>query len=260
MCIRDRCRNGRWTLDLQRLLDAAEGCKMVMVNSPSNPTGWVMPQSDWRTLLAFCRQRGIWLVSDDAYQRLVYDDDVTLGRGETAQATGLLGEVDANDRFISANTFSKTWTMTGWRLGWLVAPPGFIAQLAKIIEFNTSCAPSFVQRAGIAAVQQGGPLAAATREALRMNRDALLAGLTRLPGVEVGRPQGAMYAFLRLPGSEDSMAFARRLVRDTGVALAPGVAFGPEGEGWLRWCFASGLPLLEQGIARVSAYLERSGR
>ncbi len=249
------CRNGRWTLDLQRLLEAARGAKMVVVNSPNNPTGWVMPQADWRELLGFCRQHGQWLVSDDAYERLVYDPEFTCGHGAEARAPGVLGEVDDDDRYISANTFSKTWTMTGWRLGWLVAPTAFVAQLAKIIEFNTSCAPTFVQHAGVAAVQGGDALVADTRDKLRARRDALLEGLSHLPGVEVGRPAGAMYAFLRAPGSDDSMAFARRLVRDTGVALAPGVAFGPEGEGWLRWCFASGEPLVREGVARLARWL-----
>jgi aspartate/methionine/tyrosine aminotransferase len=249
------CRDGRWTLDLQRLLDAAHSAKVVCVNSPNNPTGWVMAQADWRELLAFCRRHGVWLVSDDAYERLVFDPEVTLGDGATQRATGLLGEVEAGDRFVSANTFSKTWSMTGWRLGWMVAPEAFVAQLAKIIEFNTSCAPPFVQRGGIAAVRDGDALVAATRERLRAQRDVLLAGLSAIPGVEVGRPAGAMYAFLRAPGSEDSVAFARRLVRETGVALAPGVAFGPEGEGWLRWCFASSEPVLREGLQRLARWV-----
>jgi aspartate aminotransferase len=248
-------RDGRWTLDLQRLLEAAQGAKIVVVNSPNNPTGWVMPQADWRDLLTFCRRHGVWLVSDDAYERLVYDPEVTLGQGDTLRATGVMGEVEPDERVISANTFSKTWSMTGWRLGWMVAPEAFVAQLAKIIEFNTSCAPPFVQRGGIVAVREGDALVAATRERLRARRDLLLAGLAAIPGIEVGRPAGAMYAFLRVPGGDDSVAFARRLVRETGVALAPGVAFGPEGEGWLRWCFASSEPVLAEGAARLARWL-----
>jgi aspartate/methionine/tyrosine aminotransferase len=249
------CRDGRWTLDLQRLLEAARGARAVVVNSPNNPTGWVMPQADWRELLAFCRRHGVWLVSDDAYERLVYDAELAQGDGVTRRATGVLGEVDPDDRVISANTFSKTWSMTGWRLGWMVAPVGFVNQLAKMIEFNTSCAPPFVQRAGVVAVRDGDALVAATRERLHARRDLLLAGLAAIPGIEVGRPAGAMYAFLRAPGSDDSVAFARRLVRETGVALAPGIAFGLEGEGWLRWCFASGEPILREGVARLARWL-----
>ena len=149
------CRNGAWSLDLQKLLDAATpDTRLVLVNSPNNPTGWTMPQRDWDALLAHCRRHGIWLVSDDAYERLVFDAALTID----GHAPGVLAAIDDDDRVISANTFSKSWTMTGWRLGWLVAPKGFIAQIGKVIEFNTSCAPTFVQQAGIVAVRDGESL------------------------------------------------------------------------------------------------------
>ncbi len=243
------CTAGRWTLDLQRLLDAAApGTRAVIVNSPNNPTGWVLPQDDWNTLLAHCRRHGIWLVADDAYERLIFDG--------AEHAPGVLGQVDPDERFISANTFSKSWTMTGFRLGWLVAPRGFIAQFAKMVEFNTSCAPTFIQRAGIAAIGQGDALIAATRAGLQETRDALVAQLARLPGVECARPDGAMYLFFRVAGrSDDSLDFAKRLVVSVGLGLAPGVAFGPEGEGYLRWCFASQRRLIDAGVTRLARFL-----
>ena len=152
------CHAGRWSLDLQRLLDAATpGTRMVLVNAPNNPTGWTMPRADWVALLEHCRRHGIWLVSDDAYERIVFDPALTAN----GHAPSVLDLVDADDRYISANTFSKSWTMTGWRLGWMVAPREFIAQVGKVIEFNTSCAPPFVQQAGIVAVRDGEPLVAA---------------------------------------------------------------------------------------------------
>jgi len=243
------CQAGRWTLDLQRLLDAAPpGTRAVIVNSPNNPTGWVLPQDDWDALLAHCRRHGIWLVADDAYERLVYDG--------SAHAPGVLREIDADERFISANTFSKTWTMTGFRLGWLVAPRGFIANFAKMVEFNTSCAPTFIQRAGIAAIAHGDGLIAETRARLQDSRDALVAQLARLPGIECAPPEGAMYLFFRIAGrSGDSLAFAKRLVTSVGLGLAPGVAFGPEGEGYLRWCFAAQRRLIDDGVARLGRFL-----
>lgn len=245
------CRAGRWTLDLQQLLDAAPaGTRAVIVNSPNNPTGWVMPQDDWDALLAHCRRHGIWLVADDAYERLVFDG--------AAHAPGVLAQVDPDERYISANTFSKTWTMTGWRLGWLVAPRGFIADFAKIVEFNTSCAPTFVQRAGIAAIEHGAALIAETRQRLRDSRDALVTQLARLPGVECAPPEGAMYLFFRLAGrSDDSLTCAKTLVREFGLGLAPGVAFGAEGEGCLRWCFAARRHLIDDGVARLADFLAR---
>jgi aspartate/methionine/tyrosine aminotransferase len=243
------CRAGHWTLDLQRLLDAApSGTRAVIVNSPNNPTGWVLPQDDWDALLAHCRRHGIWLVADDAYERLVYDG--------SAHAPGVLREIDPDERFISANTFSKTWTMTGFRLGWLVAPRGFIANFAKMVEFNTSCAPTFIQRAGIAAIEGGDGLIAETRARLQDARDALVAQLARLPGVECAPPEGAMYLFFRIARrSDDSLAFAKRLVTSVGLGLAPGVAFGPEGEGYLRWCFAAQRRLIDEGVARLARFL-----
>lgn len=249
------CRGGRWSLDLQKLLDAARpGTRAVFVNSPGNPTGWVMPQADWLALREHCRRHGIWLVSDDAYERLVYDPALMLD----GHATGLLGSIESDERFISANTFSKTWTMTGWRLGWLVAPAAFIRDFGKLVEFNTSCAPPFVQRAGIAAITQGEDLVTATVARLQRSRDLLVRRLAELPRVELSSPPGAMYLFFRLPGrSDDSLAFAKRLVTEAGLGLAPGMAFGPEGEGYLRWCFAATEQLIERGVERLAAALRR---
>ncbi|MGE5160345.1 MAG: pyridoxal phosphate-dependent aminotransferase [Betaproteobacteria bacterium] len=248
------CHAGRWTLDLQRLLDAATpGTRMVLVNAPNNPTGWTMPRADWLALLAHCRRHGIWLVSDDAYERIVFDPALTAN----GHAPSVLDLVDADDRYISANTFSKSWTMTGWRLGWMVAPREFIAQVGKVIEFNTSCAPPFVQQAGIVAVRDGEPLVAATVARLRASRDLLVRELAALPGVEVAPPPGAMYLFFKVDGfSGDSLAFAKRLVAEAGLGIAPGVAFGPEGEGYLRWCFAASEALLLQGAERLRAFLK----
>jgi aspartate/methionine/tyrosine aminotransferase len=249
------CHAGVWSLDLQRLLDAASpATRMVLVNSPNNPTGWTLPQRDWDALLAHCRQHGIWLVSDDAYERLVFEPGLTID----GHAPGVLAQLDDEDRVISANTFSKTWTMTGWRLGWMVAPRSFVAQIGKVIEFNTSCAPSFVQRAGIVAIRDGDALIAQTVARLHASRDLLARELAALPGVEVAPPPGAMYLFFRIAGrSEDSLAFAKRLVAESGLGIAPGVAFGPEGEGYLRWCFAASDDLLRQGVERLRAFLAR---
>lgn len=243
---------GRWSLDLDRLLDAARGARAVIVNSPNNPTGWTMPQDQWDALLAFCRRHGLWLVADDAYERLVYDG--------SAHAPGVLAAVDADERFISANTFSKSWSMTGWRLGWLVAPRRFIANFAKLVEFNTSCAPPFVQRAGVLALRDGEALVRETVVRLARARDLLARRLAALPGVEAAPPPGAMYLFFRIPGrSDDSLSFAKELVTRVGLGLAPGIAFGPEGEGYLRWCFAATEALIEEGVRRLQDFL-RSAR
>ena len=244
---------GVWSLDLDRLLDAAKESRAIVINSPNNPTGWTMPQAQWDQVLAFCRKHGIWIVSDDAYERLVFDRATSTVTGGRIHSTGVLAQVDADERYISANTFSKSWSMTGWRLGWLVAPRGFIANFAKLVEFNTSCAPPFIQRAGIVALRDGDALIEQTAQRLQRARDLLVNRLRELPGVEAAAPGGAMYLFFRIRGrSDDSLAFAKHLATEGGLGLAPGIAFGPEGEGYLRWCFAATEPLIEEGVRRLA--------
>jgi aspartate/methionine/tyrosine aminotransferase len=237
-----------WTLDLQKLIDALKpGTKALYLNSPNNPTGWTIPREAQAAVLEHCRRHGIWIFADDAYERLYY--------GAGGVAPSFLAAADAGDRIVSANTFSKSWLMTGWRLGWLVVPPGLTADLGKLIEYNTSCAPVFVQRAGLAALQDGEPVVARTLERLRHAREYLCGALQSIPKVRIALPAGAMYAFLGIEGVSDSLAFCKRLVREQGLGLAPGAAFGPEGEGYVRWCFAAGEERLADGVRRLAASL-----
>ena len=243
-----------WTLDLDRLLAAlTPGTRAVYINSPNNPTGWTIGAEAQRTLLAHCRRHGIWIVADDAYERLYYD-----GVRQDVAAPSFLDLADPDDRIVSTNTFSKSWLMTGWRLGWVVAPAAIVPDLAKLLEYNTSCAPTFVQRAGIVAVTRGDDVIAHTVERFRRARDFLDAHLRAMPGIETAAAPGAMYAFFRVDGVNDSLAFCKRLVAEAGLGLAPGIAFGPEGEGFLRWCFASSEPRLADGVARLQQFLSRA--
>ncbi|MGQ0545033.1 MAG: pyridoxal phosphate-dependent aminotransferase [Betaproteobacteria bacterium] len=237
-----------WKLDLDELLDAlTPGTRAVYVNSPNNPTGWTISREDQQAILAHCRRHGIWIVADDAYERLYY--------GEGGLAPSFLDISEPEDRVIGANTFSKSWLMTGWRLGWLVVPPGVAADLAKLIEYNTSCAPVFVQRAGIAAVKEGEPVIAHSRARFRRARDSLVKELETIEGIDVSPPPGAMYLFFCVRGMTDSLAFCKQLLRKTALGLAPGSAFGPEGEGFVRWCFASSEARLAEGAARLRKFL-----
>ena len=233
-----------WALNMEKLLTAlTPGTRALYLNSPNNPTGWTISREEQKTILEHCRRHGIWILADDAYERLYF--------GKGGVAPSFLDAMQGDDRLISTNTFSKSWLMTGWRLGWLVVPPSLVADLGKLIEYNTSCTPIFVQRAGIAAVTEGERVIEHTRERFRRARDFLVAGLRELPKVEVAVPDGTMYVFLRVKGMTDSLAFCKRLVREQGLGLAPGSAFGPEGEGFLRWCFAAGIDKLADGIARL---------
>jgi aspartate/methionine/tyrosine aminotransferase len=237
-----------WKLPLDRLLSALKpGTKALYLNSPNNPTGWTVTQAELEAILGRCRRHGIWIFADDAYERLYYGDE--------GIAPSLLNLSETEDRVISANTFSKSWLMTGWRLGWLAVPPGLTADLGKLIEYNTSCAPVFVQRAGLAALKEGEPVIARTRYRFRKARDFLIKNLLEIPRVKVAVPTGTMYAFFKVEGVKDSLAFCKELVRDTGLGLAPGSAFGPEGEGFVRWCFAASEEKLADGVARLKKFL-----
>jgi aspartate/methionine/tyrosine aminotransferase len=238
-----RPREGRWTLDLEALCAAVTAhTRVLLVNAPNNPTGWTLTRDEQRAILEHCRHTGTWIVADEVYERLYY--------GDAPCAPSFLDIATDEDRLVVAQSFSKSFLMTGWRLGWLVLPRGHLDAIGKLIEFNTSCAPVFVQRGALAALQIAPDFVPTLVERLRDCRDRLVGGLAALPGVEVASPPGGMYAFFRVRGQDDSLAFAKRLVEHHSLGLAPGVAFGDEGEGWLRWCFASRDP---QRLAKALA-------
>ncbi len=245
--VRLRLLDGRWRIGLDELLAAlTPDTRMVMLNAPANPTGWMLTAPEQAVLLAHCRRHGIWILADDVYERIVFEGRV---------APGFLEIAEPEDRVLSVNSFSKGWAMTGWRLGWITAPPALMPALGKMMEFNTSCAPEFVQRAGIAALEQGEPVVAATVARYRARRDLAAELLGAMPGVRVPCPEGAMYAFLSVEGCTDSLALARALLREAGVGLAPGRAFGPVGEGCLRLCFAVEEATLREACGRIARFL-----
>ena len=236
-----------WRLDLDRLLAAVTpATRVLLLNAPNNPTGWALTRAEQQALLAHCRRTGTWIVADEVYDR------VWFGAGRAAPSFSDISMPD--DRLIVVHSFSKSFLMTGWRLGWLLLPAGHLDAVGKLIEFNSSCAPVFVQRGGLQALAMADALVPPLVARLRAGRDALCPALAALPGVQSATPDGGMYAWFRVPGADDSLAFAKHLVADHGLGLAPGAAFGPEGEGWLRWCFAS------QDTARLLAGVDRLQR
>lgn len=238
-----------WQLDLDALLTALRpGTRALLINSPNNPTGWVMTADDQRAVLEHCRQRGIWIVTDDVYERYYYD--------HSECAPSFLDIADANDRVISCNSFSKAWLMTGWRIGWIVVPRPLLQEIGKLIEFSTTCTPGFLQHAALHALEHGEAVIARTVARLKQSRNLLATRLAQVPGVQLAAPSpGAMYSFFRVDGVTDSLAFCKQLVAEGGLGLAPGAAFGPEGEGFLRWCYASTPERIELGVERLSRYL-----
>jgi len=242
--------SGAWRLDIQHLLDAVTpGTRVLLVNAPNNPTGWTLTRAEQQAILDHCRRTGTWIVADEVYERIWF--------GEGNAAPSFLDIAQPDDRVAVVNSFSKSFLMTGWRLGWLVLPSGpYMDAMGKLIEYNTSCAPVFAQRAGLAALRTADTSVPELVGRLRQCRDTLIDGLRGLPGVTVSAPLGGLYAFLRLEGQGDSLALAKRLVTDARIGLAPGAAFGDEGEGWLRWCFASRDPArLTEGVQRLARVL-----
>ncbi len=241
-----RPRDGAWQLDVDELLAVVTpATRVLLVNGPNNPTGWAPTRAEQQRVLEHCRRTGTWIVADEVYERIWFG-------GERA-APSFLDIAAPDDRLIVAHSFSKSFLMTGWRLGWLVLPSGHLDAAGKLLEFNSSCAPVFVQRGGQAALALAEDFVPGLVARLKACRDRLVAGLQALSGVSVASPPGGLYAFLRVDGQDDSLAFAKRLVAEHGLGLAPGAAFGPEGEGWLRWCFASRDPArLDLGLARLA--------
>ena len=245
--------NGAWRLDLDALRAAiTPGTKLLVVNAPNNPTGWTLTREEQAAILAHCRSTGTWILADEVYERLYYAGDTANGA-----APSFLDVAEPEDRLIVTHSFSKSFLMTGWRLGWLVLPPALTHTVGKLIEFNTSCAPVFVQRGATVAMQRTEEVTPGQVAHLRQCRDTLVPLLEAVPGVSVATPKGGMYAFFRIEGHDDCLALAKALVREAGLGLAPGSAFGDEASGWLRWCFASrDVGRLGEGVERLRGWLK----
>jgi aspartate aminotransferase len=241
-------RGDRFVLDLDRVREAIDAdTRLIVVNSPSNPTGWVITEDEQRALAEIAERHDVVLLADEVYERLVYD-----GR---AIAPSFARVVTNRDRLIVINSFSKTYNMTGWRLGWAQTSARTITAMCKAAEFMTSNPAAMVQQAGIAALRDGEPYVAELREHYRQRREQVTATLSNLPGVSLPDPQGAFYAFPKFDDSTDSAAFTAALLRDTGLALAPGVGFGRDGEGYIRVCFASTEATISDALARLKKYV-----
>ncbi len=244
--------DGAWTLDMHKLLAAVTPrTKLLVINAPNNPTGWTLARDEQQRILAHCRSTGTWLVADEVYERLYFEST------DNGCAPSFLDIAAPDDRLVVAHSFSKSFLMTGWRLGWLVVPATLTDAMGKLIEFNTSCASVFTQRAALAALAHRDEITPAIVAHLKTCRDTLVPLLAAIPGVQVASPRGGMYAFFKIDGFDDSLAVAKRLVLEAGLGLAPGAAFAPEAGGWLRWCFASKDPgRLDEGVRRLREWLQ----
>jgi aspartate/methionine/tyrosine aminotransferase len=240
--------NRGWSLDLDRLFDAVDGrTRAIMLNSPSNPTGWVATHDLLRQVLEFCRARGLWLIGDEVYARLIYD-------GRRA-APSLIDLIEPEDRVIVINSFSKAWCMTGWRLGWITAPASLMPVLEKCIEFHYSCPAEFSQVAAVTAIREGEPFILDLVARYARCRAMTMERLGAYPRVRLAPPEGAFYAFFAVDGMTDSLEWCKDVLRRTHVGLAPGAAFGPDCDGFIRLCYASSEERLARAFDRLDAVL-----
>lgn len=241
--------DGRWKLDLQQLFDACDDTtKLIMINSPGNPTGWVASEAELKAILDFCRERGIWILSDEVYGRIIY--------GGAKHAPSYYTLAQPEDPVVVVNSFSKSWSMTGWRLGWIVAPPRLCAVVEKMTEFNISHPTTFVQWGGVTALNDGDSYIEGLVERYSRAADMVYQALAPLPRVKLAKPEGAFYAFFALDGMTDSLDTCVELARKARVGLAPGIAFGPAGEGRIRLCYAASLPKLSEALERLVPHLK----
>ena len=239
--------DGRFSLPLADVEAAlTPRTRVLVVNSPSNPTGWIMPLAEMRALRDLARARGLWILSDEVYAHFTYGNAI---------APSFLQICTEDDRLIVSNTFSKNWAMTGWRAGWLVYPRGLGPTFAKLGQYNTTSIPTFIQHAAVAALDEGDGFIRTMVARCAESREILISGLSRLPGVTVATPDGAFYLMAQVAGAEPSLDLAFRLLREAKVGVAPGTAFGPEGEGFIRMCFAISPALAHEAVARLSAVL-----
>ena len=243
-----------FVLDLDRIRAAIDAnTRLLVVNSPSNPTGWMITEDEQRTLIEIADRHDLVILADEVYERLVY----AAGPGGPAPhvAPSFARFETARERLVVVNSFSKTYNMTGWRLGWAQTSARTITAMYKAVEFMTSNPAAMVQQAGITALRDGEGYIAELRGHYAARRAQVIEALRDVPGVDLPTPQGAFYAFPRIAAASDSTAFTAALVRDTGVALAPGVGFGRDGEGYIRVCFASTEATVAAALSRLHKFV-----
>jgi aspartate/methionine/tyrosine aminotransferase len=242
-----------WHLDFERLEKAiTPRTRVLVINSPSNPTGWVASHDDLRAALDLARRHGLWIVADEIYSRFIHDPALAID-GRTPSFRDVM---EPEDKVIFVQTFSKNWAMTGWRLGWLEAPPALGQVIENLVQYQTSGTPTFIQRAGVAAIEQGGDFLAEQIGRARQGRE-IVGRLTQTGLVELPPPSGAFYAFLKIKGATNSKDIAFRLIDEANVGLAPGSAFGEAGEGYLRLCYLRKPDDVEEAVRRISEALPR---
>ena len=239
-------KNGKWNLDMEQVFDACDSnTSAIIINSPNNPSGWTMSHQEQKTLLEFTRKKGIWIVSDEVYARISFNAN---------HAPSFCEVMEKDDRVIVVNSFSKSWAMTGWRLGWITAPVQLGIQFEKLNEYNVAGPPPFIQQAGITALKKGEAFIRESNARYLQALSYFTEWSKAQERIEFDAPTAAFYAFFKIREGNDSLTMAKDLLKK-GVGLAPGCAFGPQFDSYLRLCFASSIPKLEKGLKRLEDWL-----
>lgn len=245
--------NRGWSLDLDRLAEAVTpATRAIFLNSPCNPTGWTASRDDLAAILDLARRHGLWIVADEVYGRFVFDG--------SDRAPSFHDVAEPDDRVIFVNTFSKNWAMTGWRVGWIEAPPEMGQVIENLIQYSTSGVAVFVQRGALAALEEGEAFFAHQLARIAESRTILTEALAATGRARFVDPPGAFYLFFGVEGEEDTSTLGLRLVDEANIGLAPGSAFGAAGQGWLRLCFARGPEQMREATRRLVDWLERRPR
>lgn len=232
-----------WTLDLDKLFDAVtHKTKVILIVTPSNPTGWIMPKEQIKAVQDFARLRGIWIIADEVYGRIVYDG---------THAPSFLETAEEGDRLFTVNSFSKSYAMTGWRLGWLVGPSCAEEKIRDIALYDNMGPPTFAQYGGIAALRHGEDFIAQQLGIWRANRDMVMERFAAIPRIKMPLPQSTFYGFFTVDGEPDCLKLARHLIDEAGLSLAPGCAFGKTCAGYLRLVFAVSPDRMSEALDRL---------
>jgi aspartate/methionine/tyrosine aminotransferase len=238
---------GKWAVDLDRIAAAiTPKTRGLFINTPSNPTGWTATKDDLAAILALARKHDLWIMADEIYARYYFAG---------GRAPSFLDVMEPDDKVMFVNSFSKNWSMTGWRVGWIVAPSQTGQVLENLIQYSTSGVAQFMQRGAAAALNEGDSFVQSNIDKARRSRDILCDALIATNRVETLKPDGALYAFLKIDGVTDSRKAAIDIVDKTGVGLAPGAAFGAGGELFLRACFLRDPAQIQVAADRLCDYI-----
>ena len=235
--------NETWTLNLDNLLDAiTENTKLVFINSPNNPTGWMLSSNEQKIILDHIRKKNCWLLADEVYHRIVY-------QGNTSSSFLSISKPD--DKLLIINSSSKSFNMTGWRVGWITHPEYLSEHIAKLVQISTTGVPEFLQKGFVEALNNHDVLVKEVMRNLYISRDYVFNRMKHWNKIKINKPESAFYCFFKAYEARDSISFCKNLIKKTQVGLAPGIAFGNSGDGFIRLCFAADQGFLENILDRL---------